>query len=109
HFGHQVTRYNPKAREFIFEARDNIHIIDLAKTKEGLEEAAAFVKAVAFKEGSSLIVVGTKRQVQNIVEEEVKRNQEIFYVTTRWLGGTLTNFSEMSKNFQKLKNITTLL
>src|SRR6266566_4689525 len=73
HFGHQVTRYNPKAREFIFEARDNIHIIDLAKTKEGLEEAAAFVKSLAAKQGSSIIVIGTKRQAQNMVQEEVKR------------------------------------
>src|SRR5258708_6935958 len=101
HFGHQVTRYNPKAREFIFEARDNIHIIDLAQTKSGLEEAAAFIKTLALKEDSSLIVVGTKRQAQQIVTEEVNRartettkrpgEESIFYVTTRWLGGTLTN------------------
>src|SRR6266566_1255946 len=106
HFGHQVTRYNPKAREFIFEARDNIHIIDLAKTKEGLEEAAAFVKTLASQGRSdnttarqgntSLVVVGTKRQVQNIIDEEIKRARTqitkdaaeptIFSVTTRWLG-----------------------
>src|SRR5581483_4507652 len=73
HFGHQVTRYNPKAREFIFEARDGIHIIDLAQTKAGLEEAAAFVKSLAEKTGSSIIVVGTKRQAQSMVTEEVKR------------------------------------
>jgi small subunit ribosomal protein S2 len=119
HFGHQVTRYNPKAREFIFEARDNIHIIDLAKTKEGLEEAAAFVKSLAAKQGSSLIVVGTKRQAQTMVEEEVKRARtataaqstqpEIFDVTTRWLGGTLTNAGEVAKNYQKLKDLTARL
>ena len=61
HFGHQVTRSNPKARDFIFEARDNIHIIDLAKTKEGLEEAASFVKDLAAKNGI-MVIVGTKRQ-----------------------------------------------
>lgn len=122
HFGHQVTRYNPKAREFIFEARDNIHIIDLGKTKEGLEEAAAFIKSIAQKPGSSMVVVGTKRQAQKIVEEEVERarnaslqqssgpgGHEIFSVTTRWLGGTLTNAGEVAKNYQKLKDITALL
>src|SRR3989344_3783464 len=74
HFGHQVTRGNPKARDYIFEARDNIHIIDLAKTKAGLEEAGKFIFNLAAKNGS-LIVVGTKRQAQGIVEEEVKRSK----------------------------------
>lgn len=105
HFGHQVTRSNPKAREFIFEVRDNIHIIDLAKTKQGLEEAAAFIKALASK-GGSLIVVGTKRQAKGIVEEELKRAPDIFYITNRWVGGLLTNFSEVSKNFKKLQELT---
>lgn len=119
HFGHQVTRYNPKAREFIFEARDGIHIIDLAQTKQGLEEAAAFVKSLAEKSGSSIIVVGTKRQAQSMVTEEVKRARaatesvsrepEIFSVTTRWLGGTLTNATEVAKNYQKLKDLTARL
>ncbi|MBI4096449.1 MAG: 30S ribosomal protein S2 [Candidatus Levybacteria bacterium] len=108
HFGHQVTRSNPKARDFIFEARDNIHIIDLAKTKEGLEEAAAFIKALASK-GSSLVIVGTKRQARAIVEEEVKRASDVnlFYITNRWVGGLLTNFQEVSKNFRKLHDFIT--
>ncbi len=114
HFGHQVTRGNPKARDYIFEARDNIHIIDLAKTKIGLEEAGKFIFNLAQKNGS-LIVVGTKRQAQGIVEEEVKRakqeissktENEIFFVTQRWVGGTLTNFSEVVKNFKKLKDLS---
>jgi len=105
HFGHQVTRSNPKAREFIYESRDNIHIIDLSKTKEGLEEAAAFIKALASK-GGSLIIVGTKRQAKGIVEEELKRAPDIFYITNRWVGGLLTNFSEVSKNFKKLQELT---
>lgn len=102
HFGHQVTRSNPKARDFIFEARDNIHIIDLAKTKEGLEEAANFVKALAAKNGI-MVIVGTKRQAQGLVEEEAKRanDDNLFYITNRWVGGLLTNFSEVSKNFKK--------
>jgi len=108
HFGHQVTRSNPKARDFIFEARDNIHIIDLAKTKEGLEEAAAFIKDVASKNGT-LVVVGTKRQAQGLVEEEVKRANDgnIFYITNRWVGGLLTNFQEVSKNFKKFQDLLT--
>ena len=108
HFGHQVTRSNPKARDFIFEARDNIHIIDLAKTKESLEEAGAFIKDLASKNGT-LAVVGTKRQAKTIVEEEVKRTNDnnIFYITNRWVGGLLTNFQEVSKNFKKYHDFIT--
>ena len=108
HFGHQVTRSNPKARDFIFEARDNIHIIDLAKTKEGLEEAATFVKDLAAKNGV-MVIVGTKRQAQSIVEEEVKRAgmENLFYITNRWVGGLLTNFQEVSKNFKKYADFVT--
>ena len=105
HFGHQVTRSNPKAREFIYETRDNIHIIDLAKTKQGLEEAGAFIKDIASKNGV-LLIVGTKRQAKGIVEEEVKKAPDIFYVTNRWVGGLLTNYQEVSKNFKKLKTLT---
>ncbi len=116
HFGHQVTRSNPKARDFVFEARDNIQIIDLAKTKEGLDEAAEFVRNLGEK-GGSLLVVGTKRQAKQIIEEEIKRakellendkkapNGKIFYITQRWIGGVLTNFPEVSKNFKKLKDL----
>jgi len=116
HFGHQVTRGNPKARDFVFEARDNIQIIDLAKTKEGLDEAAQFIRALG-QRGGSLLVVGTKRQARLIVEEEIARAKEmlkddktdsinkLFYVTQRWIGGVLTNFSEVSKNFKKLKDL----
>lgn len=112
HFGHQVTRSNPKARDFIYEARDNIHIIDLVKTKQGLEEGAAFIKALAEKEGTSLVVVGTKRQARGIVEEVLRQAQDkgagqgLYHITNRWVGGLLTNFSEVSKNFEKLKEIS---
>ena len=112
HFGHQVTRHNPKSRDFVFEARDNIHIIDLAKTKEGLESAAAFVKHIA-ESGKTLVVVGSKQQASDLVKEEVKRARVagadgIYWVTARWIGGLLTNFSEVSKNFKKLQNYTDL-
>ncbi|MBP9719534.1 MAG: 30S ribosomal protein S2 [Candidatus Levybacteria bacterium] len=110
HFGHQVTRQNPKARDYVFEARDNIHIIDLAKTKEELEIAANFIKNLAAK-GGNIVVVGTKRQAKTIVEAEVKRANEagadgLFLVTNRWIGGILTNFTEVAKNYKKLEKIT---
>lgn len=117
HFGHQVTRQNPKARDFIYEARDNVHIIDLVKTKEGLEQAAAYIKDLAQK-GGTLVVVGTKRQAQSIVANAVKKAREatpngqdtgIYVVTTRWMGGTLTNFSEVAKNYKKLKDVASML
>ncbi len=112
HFGHQVTRSNPKARDFIFEVRDNIHIIDLAKTKQGLEEAAVFIKDLASK-GGSLIIVGTKRQAKAIVEDAFRRTKDkeaadyLFYITNRWVGGLLTNFQEVSKNFKKYHDLLT--
>lgn len=113
HFGHQVTRSNPRARDFIFEARDGIHIIDLAKTKEGLEEAAKYLKSLAQKPDASLIIVGTKRQSHEIltseierIKNEIKGDSGLFYVTNRWIGGLLTNFSEVSKNFKKLTDFT---
>lgn len=111
HFGHQVTRANPKARDYIFEARDNIHIIDLEKTKEGLDQAASFVRNLAGKEGSTLLILGAKRQAQSIVREQVERAKKegadgLFYVTNRWIGGILTNFQEVSKNFKRLKYLT---
>ena len=117
HFGHQIIRSNPKARDFVFEARDNIQIIDLAKTKIGLEEAADYIKKIALK-GGTLLVVGTKRQAQAIVQEEISRAKEVlkkdgidqshslFYIADRWIGGILTNFSEISKNLKKLKDLT---
>jgi small subunit ribosomal protein S2 len=113
HFGHQVTRQNPKARDYIFEARDGIHIIDLEKTKEGLEEAARFVKETA-KKGGTLMVLGTKRQAEGILRDEIKRMKDtnpdgIHFVTKRWIGGTLTNFPEVSKNYKRLKDLSARL
>jgi small subunit ribosomal protein S2 len=114
HFGHQVIRSNPKARDFVFEAREGIQIIDLAKTKEGLDAAAAFVSDLG-KRGGSLLVVSTKRQAKDTVEDLVKKTREdikaketsekLFYVTSRWIGGTLTNFGEVSKNLKKLADL----
>jgi small subunit ribosomal protein S2 len=120
HFGHQVTRSNPKARDFVFESRDNIQIIDLVKTKTGLDEAAEYVKQIA-QRGGTILVVATKRQAQPILDEELKRIKEllednkkgssdsIYYITNKWIGGILTNFSEVSKNFKKLNDLKELV
>lgn len=112
HFGHQVSRSNPKARDFIFEARDGIHIIDLAKTKEGLEDAGKYVKSLAENPNANLVIVGTKRQTQEILRKELERvrseiegDSGLFTVTNKWIGGLLTNFSEVSKNFKKLNDL----
>lgn len=109
HFGHQVNRRNPKADDFIFEARSNVHIINLEKTRDGLIAAAKYLCDLSSK-GGSAVLVGTKRQAKQIVKDEVDRARKegakgIFYVTSRWIGGTLTNFAEVSKNFKKLKEL----
>jgi len=106
HFGHQVIRANPKARDFVFEARDNIQIIDLSKTKEGLEEAADFIKGVA-KLGGVLLIVGTKRQAREVVANHLEKvkDKNVMYVTNHWVGGILTNFSEVSKNIKKMRDL----
>lgn len=113
HFGHQINRSNPKANSFIFESRANVHIIDLEQTHKGLMEAAEFVKNVA-SEGKTMVVVGTKRQAKQVVEDQVARARvatpdTIHYVTSRWVGGILTNFQEVSKNFKKLTDLEALV
>lgn len=113
YFGHQVNRRNPKADEFIFEARSGIHIINLEKTREGLINAAEFLKHLS-SSGGYLVVIGTKRQAKGVVKEEVERARAegakgIFYVTSRWVGGTLTNFEEVAKNFKRLKELRDFL
>ncbi len=113
HFGHQVNRRNPRADEYIFEARSNIHIINLEKTREGLIAAGQYLKDLSQK-GGYVIFVGTKRQAKQIVTDEVDRARAvdakgIFHVTFRWIGGTLTNFPEVSKNFKKLRDLNEFL
>ncbi len=110
HFGHQVTRQNPKSRDFVFEARDGIHIIDLEKTKEGLDNAVAYVHKLA-KNNGTMVILGSKRQAEPVVKEAVKRAQEagvdgLYSVTQRWIGGVFTNFPEVSKNFRRLQELT---
>lgn len=103
HFGHQTKRWNPRMKEYIFGARNGIHIIDLAKTLRKLDETYKFVKKLA-EEGGSLLFVGTKRQAKDAVLTQTKRCR-MHYVVERWLGGTLTNFQTIKKNIQHLKRL----
>ncbi len=106
HFGHQVKRWNPKMKKFIFGERNGIHIVDLQKTLKGVEEAYNFVKQVAAT-GASILFVGTKKQAQDAIAEEANR-AGAFYVNNRWLGGMLTNFSTVRKSIERLKKIETM-
>ncbi|HCC68765.1 MAG TPA: 30S ribosomal protein S2 [Nitrospiraceae bacterium] len=103
HFGHQVKRWNPKMKKFIFGERNGIYIIDLQKTLKLLENAYAFVKDVSSR-GEPVLFVGTKKQAQDAVIEEARR-AGAYYVNQRWLGGMLTNFSTIKKSIERLKKI----
>lgn len=103
HFGHQVKRWHPKMKKYIFGERNGIYIIDLQKTVKGLEDAYEFVKNVAMT-GAPVLFVGTKKQSQDAIQEEAQR-AGAFYVNQRWLGGMLTNFSTIRKSIEKLKKI----
>jgi small subunit ribosomal protein S2 len=100
HFGHQTRRWNPKMRSFIFSERNGIHIIDLQQTVGLLEEACDFVRELA-AEGEAILFVGTKKQAQETVETEAKRCF-MPYVSSRWLGGTLTNFATIQARIDHL-------
>ncbi len=103
HFGHQVKRWNPKMKKYIFGERNGIYIIDLQKTLKGMEDAYNFMKEVAAT-GQPILFVGTKKQAQDSIREEAQR-AGVFYVNNRWLGGMLTNFSTIKKSIEKLKKI----
>ncbi len=103
HFGHQTKRWNPKMKPFIFEARNGIHIIDLSKTLAGLQAACDFLATTVAK-GGRILFVGTKKQAQQAVTETAKECGQ-FYVTERWLGGTLTNFQTVKKSIARMKHI----
>jgi len=103
HFGHQVRRWNPKMRNYIFDARDGVHVIDLEQTYKKLEEAMNFVRQLG-EEGKIIIFLGSKKQAKAIVEEEAKRCGAK-YVTERWIGGLLTNWEQTSSGIKKLKEL----
>src|SRR5881392_1022047 len=103
HFGHQTKRWNPKMKPFIFDARNGIHIIDLSKTLNLLDAACNFLAATVSK-GGKVLFVGTKKQAQQAVKETAKECGQ-YYVTERWLGGTLTNFATIKRSIGRLKEI----
>ena len=103
HFGHQTKRWNPKMKEYIFTARDDIYIIDLEKTAACIENAYAEIKKIA-ENGGTFLFVGTKKQANEAAKEEAERSNS-YYVIERWLGGTLTNFRTIRKRIKRLEEI----
>ena len=102
-FGHQTKRWNPKMKEYIFTSRDDIYIINLEKTVECIEKAYAEIKKIA-ENGGKFLFAGTKKQASEVCVEEATRS-ESFYVTERWLGGTLTNFRTIRRRVKRLEEI----
>ena len=103
HFGHQVKRWDPRMKKYIFAERNGIHIIDLQKTIAAIKDGYDEVRKVTAA-GKSILFVGTKKQAQQAVQKEAERCG-MFYVNNRWLGGMLTNFSTIKKSLQRLKKI----
>lgn len=103
HFGHQVRRWDPRMKKYIFAERNGIHIIDLQKTVIAIREAYDAIRRIV-AEGKSILFVGTKKQAQAIIQKEAQRCG-MFYVNNRWLGGMLTNFSTIKKSLARLKKI----
>ena len=103
HFGHQTKRWNPKMKEYIYNSRDDIYIIDLQKTVEKMEEAYQVLNKIA-TDGGKVLFVGTKKQAQEVCKEEATRSG-MYYMTERWLGGTLTNFKTIRKRIYRLEEI----
>ena len=108
HFGHQVRRWNPKMKEYIFGERNGIYIIDLQKTQRMFREAIGFVtNIIAEDKGKTVLFVGTKRQAQDAIREEAEKCGQ-YYVNQRWLGGLLTNFQTVQKSIKRLKDLESM-
>ncbi len=103
HFGHQTRRWNPKMKPFIFTERNGIYIIDLNKTLDAINVASQKVREIVSR-GQSILFVGTKKQAKGVIQEEALRAGQ-FFVTERWLGGMLTNFSTIKNSIKKLKDM----
>lgn len=103
HFGHNTRRWNPKMKEYIYEERNGIYIIDLTKTEQLVEEAYKALFTIA-QNGGKVLFVGTRKQTQDVIKEEATRCG-MYYVDQRWLGGTLTNFKTIKKSIAKLYKI----
>ena len=106
HFGHQTRRWDPKMAEYIFQARNGIHIIDLQKTSKKIDEAYSFMKEQA-EEGKTVLFVGTKKQAQECVKEAAEKCG-MYYVDQRWLGGMLTNFGTIRNRIDRLNELETM-
>lgn len=108
HFGHQVRRWNPKMKEYIFGERNGIYIIDLQKTQKLFRDALNYVQeSLAERPNQKVLFVGTKRQAQDAIKEEAERCGQ-YYVNNRWLGGLLTNYQTVQRSIKKLKDIETM-
>ena len=106
HFGHQTRRWDPKMAEYIFQARNGIHIIDLQKTSKKIDEAYDFMRSQA-EEGKKVLFVGTKKQAQECMKEAAEKSG-MYYVNQRWLGGMLTNFGTIRKRVERLNELETM-
>jgi small subunit ribosomal protein S2 len=105
HFGHQVRRWNPKMKEFIFGERNGINIIDLQKTQKMFRDAITFVTSLMGEDrGRNILFVGTKRQAQDAIREEAERAGQ-YYINQRWLGGLLTNFTTIQRSLARLRDL----
>jgi small subunit ribosomal protein S2 len=108
HFGHQVRRWNPKMKEYIFGERNGIYIIDLQKTQRMFREAIGFMtNLIAEDRGRTVLFVGTKRQAQDAIREEAEKCGQ-YFVNQRWLGGLLTNFQTVQKSIKRLKDLESM-
>ena len=102
HFGHQVKRWDPRMKKYIFAERNGIHIIDLQKTIVAIKDAYSAVRKVT-SDGKSVLFVGTKKQAQQAIAKEAERCG-MFFINNRWLGGMLTNFTTIKKSLLRLKD-----
>ncbi len=103
HFGHKTSRWNPKMKSYIFTVRNDIHILDLEKTRKALGKAADFVASIA-QSGGTILFIGTKRQARAVVEAQAKVAGQPF-INVRWLGGTFTNFKTIQRTVRKLEKL----
>jgi small subunit ribosomal protein S2 len=106
HFGHKTSRWNPKMKPFIFTVRNDIHILDLEKTRKALVKAVEFAGSIA-QTGGTILFIGTKRQARNIIESQAKVAGQP-YINVRWLGGTFTNFKTIQRTVRKLEKLSEL-
>lgn len=106
HFGHQTRKWNPKMKKFIFTDRNDIHILNLEDTSKKIDEAYVFIKEKVLA-GANVLFIGTKKQASETVKQEAERSN-MFYVNSRWLGGTLTNFTTIRKRIERMNKLNNM-